>query len=454
MPISKLAKNPVLQPRVQQLFDEHRQRIFKHTDRLFVGLMIFQWAAGILLALIVSPKTWIGAASETHVHVWAAIFLGGAIAAAPIALGLLLPGRTITRHVVAVSQMLFSSLLIHLTGGRIETHFHVFGSLAFLAFYRDWKVLIPATIVVAVDHMLRGIFWPQSVFGVLTASSWRWVEHSAWVLFENVFLYASCKRSVKEMWHVAERTAQLEDELHRSEETLGQVQNLTAQLEQSNRSLEQFAYTAAHDLKAPLRILKLYSEILRKKFKNAEAGELINTIISHADNLENLTTSLLEYAKVQGKKEFHKFDCEAALQRALGSLELDIKESGAEVTSDQLGSIYGDQNLLSQLFQNLISNAIKFRSEAAPRIEISRFYDEDMSVFAIKDNGLGMREEDEQEIFEIFRRGNADVEGSGIGLATCKKIVEIHGGRIWVKSQAGKGSIFYFSLPESPVAYE
>ena len=92
--------------------------------------------------------------------------------------------------------MLMGALLIHLTGGRIETHFHVFGSLAFLAFYRDWRVLVPATIVVALDHMLRGMFWPQSVYGVLVASQWRWVEHAAWVVFEDVFLVVSCLRSV------------------------------------------------------------------------------------------------------------------------------------------------------------------------------------------------------------------------------------------------------------------
>ena len=109
--------------------------------------------------------------------------------------------------------MLMGALLIHLTGGRIETHFHVFGSLAFLAFYRDWRVLVPATIVVALDHLLRGMFWPQSVYGVLVASQWRWLEHAAWVVFEDIFLVVSCLRSVAEMRQTAERTAALEQEV-------------------------------------------------------------------------------------------------------------------------------------------------------------------------------------------------------------------------------------------------
>src|SRR5213075_1680676 len=139
-----------------------------------------------------------------------AIFLGGAVSSLPIALALLMPGRTVTRHVIAVAQMLWSALLIHLTGGRIETHFHVFGSLAFLAFYRDWKVLVPATVVVAADHFLRGMFWPQSVYGVLVASQWRWLEHAAWVVFEDVILVMSCVRGTEELRQIAQHTAGLE----------------------------------------------------------------------------------------------------------------------------------------------------------------------------------------------------------------------------------------------------
>src|SRR5438128_9323526 len=119
-----------------------------------------------------------GAGSQVHPHVWSAVFLGGAITSLPLFLAIAFPGSTLTRYVIAVGQMLMSALLIHLSGGRIETHFHVFGSLAFLAFYRDWKVFIPATIVVASDHYLRGVYWPQSVYGVLTPASWRWLEHA------------------------------------------------------------------------------------------------------------------------------------------------------------------------------------------------------------------------------------------------------------------------------------
>ncbi len=226
MPSSDLS---ALDTRAEVIFREHRQRIYERTDRVFVGLLLAQWIAGIAAAWIVAPRTWAGSASETHLHVWAAIFLGGAITSLPVVLGLSRSGRRSTRHIIAVSQMLMSGLLIHLTGGRIETHFHVFGSLAFLAFYRDWEIFVPATLVVAADHFLRGIYWPESVYGV-TAAPWRWLEHAGWVLFENVFLINSCLQSLREMHGIARQQAQLEQVNEQTERT---VQLRTAELRTS-----------------------------------------------------------------------------------------------------------------------------------------------------------------------------------------------------------------------------
>jgi two-component system, sensor histidine kinase and response regulator len=190
-------------------FREHQSLIYQRTDRMFAALMIIQWLAGIAVAVWISPRAWEGSSSYTHPHVWTAIFLGGLITGFPTLLALFRPGATSTRYVIAVAQMLMGAVLIHLTGGRIETHFHVFGSLAFLAFYRDWKVLIPATVVVAADHLLRGWFWPQSVYGVLTTTEWRTLEHAVWVLIEDFFLIVSCIYSQRDMWERALKHATL-----------------------------------------------------------------------------------------------------------------------------------------------------------------------------------------------------------------------------------------------------
>jgi PAS domain S-box-containing protein len=202
--------------RAEQLFQQHRRQIFRQTDQLFARLMLFQWVSCIIIALVVSPRTWDGASSQVHIHVWSAILIGGAISLFPVWMTRVWPGAVATRHVIAVAQMLMSALLIGLTGGRIETHFHVFGSLVILSFYRDWRVLVPATIVVALDHFLRGIYLPYSVYGVLSASPWRSIEHAGWVIFENVFLVISCFRSIREMRFIANRTAALEASDQRS----------------------------------------------------------------------------------------------------------------------------------------------------------------------------------------------------------------------------------------------
>lgn len=196
--------------RADELFQAHQQDIYRHTDKLFSLLMIFQWVAAIAAALLISPRTWAGQTSQVHIHVWASLIVGGIITVFPVWLTRAWPGAAVTRHVIAVAQMLMSALLISVTGGRIETHFHVFGSLVILSFYRDWRVLVPATIVVGLDHFLRGIYWPYSVYGVLAASPWRSMEHAGWVIFEDVFLVISCFRSIKEMRSIANRTAALE----------------------------------------------------------------------------------------------------------------------------------------------------------------------------------------------------------------------------------------------------
>jgi PAS domain S-box-containing protein len=196
--------------RTVELFKEQQQNIVKHTDRLFSRLMLWQWGAGVAAAMVISPLTWAGGYSQIHPHLLAAILLGGFVTALPVYLANKYPGHILTRHVIGIGQMLMSALLIHLTGGRIETHFHVFGSLAILAFYRDWRVLVSASLVVVIDHVVRGLFWPQSVYGVLSAPIWRSLEHGGWVIFELTFLIVSIRKSLSEMMNVAERQARLE----------------------------------------------------------------------------------------------------------------------------------------------------------------------------------------------------------------------------------------------------
>lgn len=204
----------VLKDRVEKrsndLYAEQCNQVYRNTDRLFAFLLFGQWIAGVVIALWISPLTWAGKFSDVHIHIWMSIFLGGLIVAMPITLAITCPGKTISRYTIAIAQMLYSALLIHLTGGRIETHFHIFGSLAFVSFYRDWRLLIPASLVVIADHILRGIYFPESIYGVNLVEPLRWIEHAFWVVFEDIFLIIICRRNCNEMRLGARRQAEVE----------------------------------------------------------------------------------------------------------------------------------------------------------------------------------------------------------------------------------------------------
>lgn len=223
-----------IEQRQGHLLQERLYVLRARTDRLFAGLLILQWLCGISVALWWSPYTWAGVQRSVHPHVHLALWCGAVLTIVPLILVARLPGSVLTRHVIAICQMLFSAQFIHLSGGRIETHFHVFGSLAFLGFYRDWRVLIPSTLVVALDHALRGAYWPESVFGAADACMARVLEHTAWVAFEDAFLIYSCIVGVRDMRELAHRQATIEAEKLRVQEI---VDARTAELRERTAAL-------------------------------------------------------------------------------------------------------------------------------------------------------------------------------------------------------------------------
>lgn len=224
---------PDIAIRTRQLFDEHLRAITIRADRLFAWVTGFECVAGIVFALWISPRAWSSEFSRIHLHVWEAIVLGGLVAFLPMIQIVRHPGVALTRHVIAVSQMLLAGMLVHLTEGRIETHFAFLGLLAFLAFYRDWKVLCTATLVVGLDHLLRGAYWPLSVYGEMVASPWRTAEHMGWVVFEVMFLMDFIRQSRREALAVSERHAQLETvHAHIALEVAARTADLTIEIDE------------------------------------------------------------------------------------------------------------------------------------------------------------------------------------------------------------------------------
>ncbi len=198
-------------PAARVLFTAKRDRLHRQTDRMFLWLLLVQWVVAIVIALALTPWSYEGPVRSIHFHVKAAIGFGALLNSLPVALIYLRPGWWGTRHVVAFTQMMWSALLIMITGGRIETHFHIFGSLAFLAFYADWRILVTATVTVAGDHLFRGLFWPDSVYGLANPEWWRFVEHATWVAFEDLVLVFGCYRTMRELRVVATHEALLEE---------------------------------------------------------------------------------------------------------------------------------------------------------------------------------------------------------------------------------------------------
>ena len=232
-----------------------------------------------------------------------------------------------------------------------------------------------------------------------------------------------------------------------------ELRKLAAELERSNSDLQLFAYAASHDLQEPLRTISGFVKLIEKRYKgklDEKADEFIDYTVDGVKRMQILIKDLLEYSQLGTKgKKFTQTNCSVTLEEAIHSLRSVIEESGVELTYDLLPTVTGDASQLSRLFQNLIGNAIKFRSDKPLKIHISADHKGDEWVFSVKDNGIGIDPKFAERIFVIFRRLHTkeEYEGTGIGLAICKKIVEYHGGRIWVESEPGKGSTFYFAIP-------
>jgi len=445
--------NQVNQTDTRELVQQYKDNISRNTSRIFAILMVLQWVGAVLTAAILSPKTWTGTHSAIHPHVWAAIFLGGIVTALPIGLALTYPTRVVTRHVVAAGQMLMSALLIHITGGRVETHFHVFGSLAILAFYRDWRVLVTASLIVYFDHVVRGYYWPQSVYGVLNASPWRAVEHAWWVLFEVAFLMIAIHQSVREMDLIADRQMKLQSFNTQIE---AEVKARTSELRAINRQMETFCYSMSHDLKAPLRGIQLFSQLLVADHGDQlveSAKDCVNRIQDSASKMNRLVDDLLEYSRVSTAKfATTPTDVTKATEEAIRLLAAETREQGASIRVEgDLGIVLGHEATLVQVMLNLLGNALRYgKLGVAPVVSVRAEHRNNHIRIIVQDNGIGIAPEYHRKIFEIFERvpDGRTRDSTGIGLAIVSKSIERLGGTLGVESTPGAGSTFWFELPE------
>ena len=252
---------------------------------------------------------------------------------------------------------------------------------------------------------------------------------------------------------VLDKVEELEEQITRRETAEEELKQTVTDLRRSNAELEQFAYVASHDLQEPLRMISSYVQLLARRYEgklDADADDFIGFAVDGAKRMQTLINDLLVYSRVGTRgKPFEPTNCEDVLNQVLANLEVAIDEGGAVVTHDPLPTVAADSSQLTQLFQNLIGNAIKFHGEDAPRVYIAAERKGDEWEFSVADNGIGIDPEFFERIFVIFQRlhGRDEYSGTGIGLAVCKKIVERHGGRMWVEAEQGKGATFYLTIP-------
>ncbi len=490
--------------RANELIQVQLDEVHRHTDDFFAKLLLVQFVLTAVAACWLTPMSPHGLAAIELSLSWPAVILGSVLAAVPMWLATSQPGRFSTRFFVALSQALWSGLLLTLLPGRLEAHFHIFGSLALLAFYRDWRVLVTAVVVATIDRGLRTAFWPESMYGPTGHDSiWRCCEYIGWMSLQAGFLLMLVRTTLQEMRHSCAASAKVE--LHwqqtedfaekRTHETQSVIDELMVRmakqhqneaelrrlLDEASRNAEElkvardraelaskakseFLANMSHEIRTPMTaILGFVDELAEMQpFDPTVAADAISTIRRNGEHLLSIINDILDLSKIEsGQLKLEKINCSPlkVVQEVQELMTARASAKGLQISIDATGdlpaSFSTDPTRLRQVLLNLVGNAVKFTERGSISIRLRKLDDERLR-FEVVDTGIGMTPEQANRLFVPFQQADNSTTrrfgGTGLGLAICRRLLHKMGGAIKLHSEPGVGSTFTVDVPIVPTS--
>ncbi|MEM9702337.1 MAG: ATP-binding protein [Planctomycetota bacterium] len=442
-------------------------RLARQIDRPFATLMPVQWLACVIISVWVFPDPYQGhyaagvSVDDPNPMLFLAAVGGGLLALPAMLLIATRPGTPVTRTVIGISQVGFSSLLIFQTGGRVETHFHIYLSLAFLSAYRDWRVLAWPTALILANHFVIGQIAPETLYGTKTPARWTWAEHAFWLLLTNAVLTISCIRGHGETQRIAEAVT-------REKAAMGTAAAERDAAKIADRTKSEFLANMSHEIRTPLNAILGFADVLRSGgCPEEDRNEHLDTIRNSGDHLLSLINDILDLSKVEsGQMTFERIPCDPRriISGVLSGMRVVAYEKGISLECEWRGQaperIVTDPARLRQILLNLVGNALKFTPEGSVRLiaEVipaphGRGY---LLGVDVLDTGEGIAQSKLDAIFDPFTQADASVTrrhgGTGLGLSISRQIAEQLGGTIAAASRLGWGSLFRVTVDVGDLA--